>query len=387
MASRIAKLCFLAGYIALRATATCTVFGVDYSNGGSYNIDTSSDDLFHFTSVFQGCVQESVMPTLIDPAGHQYTCTAINTTPDGEEETSTCSIAYSSMTSGQWKIIISGANVGVQRIINLAIGAPTTITVTATPTVIVGITSTPKATTIFTTIGTQTQTLILAGSTITAPCSGPTSTLTITPTKSTIISTSVVARTTTDATVTSFSTTTTTKTASCHYTTSTTRPTATICIGIHCGPGDFPTPTICAGRFCGRPSGGGEEEDTQIKKQEEEEVVVKVVMATTVTITETTFTVTSTSTTLAPVPTVTENVIRTVTATVTPPPTTVCSGSKPGATVTITAPQATVTQTSLSYTTVHVTGTVTAVSTKTTVTTNPRSATICWVNGGWMGAD
>jgi len=45
------------------------------------------------------------------------------------------SIAYSSMSSGQWKIIISGANVAVQRTINLAIGAPSTVTVTVSNTI------------------------------------------------------------------------------------------------------------------------------------------------------------------------------------------------------------------------------------------------------------
>jgi len=108
MASRIVKFSLLAGYLALRASAACTAYGVDYSNGGSYNIDTASDELFHFSSVFQGitfipsklgdrkdankrtgCAQESVKPALVDPAGHQYTCSAINTTPDGQEETST----------------------------------------------------------------------------------------------------------------------------------------------------------------------------------------------------------------------------------------------------------------------------------------------------------
>ncbi|KAJ8130781.1 hypothetical protein O1611_g2845 [Lasiodiplodia mahajangana] len=146
MASRVARFCLLAGYLALRASAACNVYGVDFSNGGSYNIDTSSDSLFTFTSVFQGCIQESVRPTLVDPSGHQYTCTAINTTPDGQEATSSCAIAYSSMPSGQWKIVISGSNVAVQRVINLTGVAPSTVIVTATPTVTLGITSTPKPT-------------------------------------------------------------------------------------------------------------------------------------------------------------------------------------------------------------------------------------------------
>ncbi|KAI0535354.1 hypothetical protein GGR58DRAFT_504399 [Xylaria digitata] len=384
MASRIARLCLLAGYLTLRASAACSVYGVDYSNGGSYNIDTSSDELFSFTSIFQGCVQESVKPALVDPAGHQYTCTAINTTPDGQEATSTCAIAYSSMSSGQWRIVISGANVAVQRVINLTSVAPSTVIVTATPTVIVGITSTPKATTVFSTIGTQTQTLILAPPTITTPCSGSTTTVTVTPTKATVILTSVVVRTTTDQTVTKQSTTTTTKTAYCHYTSS--RPSDTICVGNGCGlPPDLPTPTVCIGPYCRQPAGEtARVPDTPTVSAQE---VVKVLMATTITVTETTYTVTSTTVTLLPTPTTTENVIKTVTATVTPQPSIVCSGEKPRATVSLTRPQATVTQTSLAYSTSHVTGTVTAISTKTTVSTNSKSATSCWLNGGWMGAD
>ncbi|KAI0102744.1 hypothetical protein GGR51DRAFT_278136 [Nemania sp. FL0031] len=389
MASRIARICLLAGYLTLRASAACNVYGVDFSNGGSYNIDTSSDSLFTFTSVFQGCVQESVKPTLVDPSGHQYTCSAINTTPDGQEATSTCAIAYSSMPSGQWKIIISGSNVAVQRVINLTGVAPSTVTVTATPTVTLGITSTPKATTVFSTIGTQTHTLILGTPTITTACSGATTTVTVTPTKATVVEVSVVVRTTVDATVTKHSTTTTMKTAYCHYTSE--RPTDTICIGNYCGyQTDLPAPTLCVGVYCPRPAPAvataavGGVADTATNVVEE---VVKVVMATTITVTETTYTVTSTSVTLLPTPTVTENVIQTITAVVTPRPSTVCSGQRPGATVSVTLPQATVTQTSLSYSTRHVTGTVTAVETKTSVSTNSRSATSCWLNGGWMGAD
>ncbi|KAI0873238.1 hypothetical protein GGS24DRAFT_404933 [Hypoxylon argillaceum] len=384
MASRIARLCVLAGYLILRASAACSAYGVDYSNGGFYNIDTSSDSLFSFTSVFQGCSQESVKPILVDPAGHQYTCTAINTSPDGQEATSTCAIAYSSMPSGQWKIIISGANVAVQRVINLTSVISSTVVVTATPTVIIGITSTPKPTTVFSTIGTQTQTLILVPPTLTTACVGSTTTVTVTPTKATVIEVSLIVRTTIDATVTKQSTTTTTKTAYCHYTSQ--RPTGTICIGNSCGyQTDLPAPTVCVGVYCPRPAvQTAAAADTATTAVQE---VVKVVMATTVTVTETTFTVTSTSVTLLPTPTVTENVIKTITAISTPPAFTVCSGQKPGATVSITRPQATVTQTSLVYSTSHVTGTVTAVATKTTVSTNSKSATICWLNGGWMGAD
>ncbi|RWA05704.1 hypothetical protein EKO27_g9408 [Xylaria grammica] len=387
MTSKIARLCLLVGYLALRASAACNVYGVDYSNGGSYNIDTSSDELFSFTSIFQGCVQESVKPALVDQLGTSILAllsTQRLMARRRRQHVSRSGIAFSSMSSGQWRIVISGANVAVQRVINLTSVAPSTVIVTATPTVTVGITSTPAPTTVFSTIGTQTQTLILAPPTITTPCSGPTTTVTVTPTKATVIITSQVVRTTTDHTVTKQSTTTTTKTAYCHYTTP--RASETICIGNSCNfPPDLPAPTICIGAYCPRPAAEtAMVADTPTASVQE---VVKVVMATTITVTETTYTVTSTSVTLAPTPTVTENVIRTITATVTPQPSTLCSGQKPGATISITAPQATVTQTSLTYSTSHATGTVTAIETKTTVSTNSASATSCWLRGGWMGAD
>lgn len=44
----------LVAVFALRATAACTAYGVDYANGGSYNIDASSSDYFSFQTVFQG---------------------------------------------------------------------------------------------------------------------------------------------------------------------------------------------------------------------------------------------------------------------------------------------------------------------------------------------
>lgn len=42
------------GLFALRASADCSVTGLDYTNGGSYLIDASSNQQFAFTSLFQG---------------------------------------------------------------------------------------------------------------------------------------------------------------------------------------------------------------------------------------------------------------------------------------------------------------------------------------------
>ena len=39
--------------LAIRVQA-CTSYGVDYANGGRYNIDSGSNQYFSFVSVFQG---------------------------------------------------------------------------------------------------------------------------------------------------------------------------------------------------------------------------------------------------------------------------------------------------------------------------------------------
>ncbi|KAG4220824.1 hypothetical protein PC116_g30697 [Phytophthora cactorum] len=89
MVSNISKLWLFVGLFTLRVTADCASYGVDYVNGGSYDIDASSNDNFTFTTIFQGCDQESVKPILIDPTGGQHPCSAISTTPAGTQVTST----------------------------------------------------------------------------------------------------------------------------------------------------------------------------------------------------------------------------------------------------------------------------------------------------------
>ncbi|KAI0387039.1 hypothetical protein F5Y04DRAFT_75651 [Hypomontagnella monticulosa] len=367
MAFNLPRVLLVTGLFALRALAACSSYGVDYVNGGSYEIDSSSNDNFTFTTIFQGCDAESVKPTLIDPAGKQYGCSAISTTPAGEQVTSTCQLKYSAMGSGLYKIVISGDKIGVQRTIALTAGTPAIITITATPTVIVGVTSTPNATTIYKTIS-QTQTVALPPATITKPCDKTTQTVTITPKFPTVTSTYIITRTVTDKKVTKSTTTTVTKTASCHYLT---LPTFTI-------PDPLPLPTICIGLAC-----IGSTPDTVIKTGKRD---VAAVAASTVTVTETTYTVTSTSTTVVPAQTTTENVYKTVTATVTPTPTTVCDDG-PAVTVTITRPYATITSTSVGYTTTHIEATVWVGKTSYTTSTNKASATSCSRNGGWYGAD
>ncbi|KAL1902869.1 hypothetical protein Sste5346_000780 [Sporothrix stenoceras] len=331
--------------LASSALADCSSYGVDYSNGGAYYIDGSSNQYFSFITIFQGCNQESISPILVDPDNNQYACSAISTTPTGAQTTSTCGIPFSAMKSGTWKIIVSGDQIAVQRTITLTVGVPQTSTVIATPTIVLGITTTPRAKTIVNTVG-QTQTLILVPQTVTANCNnnnGATQTITNIQAGRTQTVTTTVTRSVTDGVKTSQYQTTVTSQASCHY-----------------------------------PSN---KRDVQHMQS---------VMATTVTVTETTYTVTQTRVSTAPAATTTEVVFKTITATVTPAPSTVCangSNNKPGATVTVTrGGNGVVTQTDVVYQTTKVSGTVWVGQTQYTTVTNAPSATACWRAGGWYGA-
>lgn len=146
------------------------------------------------------------------------------------------------MKSGSWKIIVSGDQIAVQRTITLTVGVPQTSTVIATPTIVLGITTTPRARSEFltptpfffrpimsmtavtnlkaivNTLG-QTETLILVPKTITANCNGGVATQTVTnfqPGRTQTV-TSTIVRTATDGAKTSQYQTTLTTAASCHY--------------------------------------------------------------------------------------------------------------------------------------------------------------------------
>lgn len=328
--------------LALRARADCTSYGVDYSSGESYYIDSTSSQYFSFITVFQGCNQESISPVLIAPDGNEYACSAIKTQPAEQQVISTCGIPFSVMQSGTWKIIVAGSQISSQRVITLTVGAPQTTWYTATPTVVIGVTVTAKATTVSSTVS-QTQTLILVPQTVTAACNGAARTVTIYPQGPTATVTSTVVRTATDGQLTSYWTTTVVSTATCHYPSNKRNVAATAAIGA--------------------------------------------VAAVTSTYTQTTYTVTSTLRTTIAGKTTTELILRTVTATVTPAPSTVCAGGNaPGATITVNrGTPAPVTQTNMVYQTVHISGTVWVGQTQYSTVTNAASATACWRAGGWFG--
>lgn len=67
---------------------SCSSSGLDYTDGGSYLIDGSSNLPFTFNSMFEGCQDGFISPILIDPSGNQYTCDDIETQPDDSQQTS-----------------------------------------------------------------------------------------------------------------------------------------------------------------------------------------------------------------------------------------------------------------------------------------------------------
>ena len=332
----------LLALFALRVSADCTSYGVDYSNGGRYNIDSSSNQYFSFITVFQGCNQETINPVLVGPDGSEYACSSIRTQPAGQQMTSTCGIPFSAMRSGNWRIIVSGNQISVQRSITLTVGQPQTVWYTATPTVVIGVTVTARGSTVVRTQS-QTQTLILVPQTVTAACNGGTRTVTNYAQGPTITVSSTVIRTATDGQATSFWTTTATATASCHY--------------------------------------------PQRKRDAATIAAIGAVAAVTSTYTQTTYTVTSTVQTTIPGRTATEFVLRTVTATITPAPSTIClNGGNPGVTITVVRGNTgAVTQTDYIYRTTRMSGTVWVGQTQYTTITNSASATACWRAGGWFG--
>jgi hypothetical protein len=326
----------------------CQAFGVDFANGGAYYIDGGSNQYFSFITVFQGCQSETISPILVDPQDNQYACSNINTTPANQQVTSTCGIPYSAMSSGTWKIVLQGRQVSTQRAITLTVGVPVTSTVTVTPTIVLGITSTPAARTVFNTLQ-YTQTLILAPGTVTANCNSATQTVTNYPRGPTITSTTTVLRTATDGARTSVYTTTASSQAVCHY----------------------PQKKRAV---------------VDVTFVTEEKRAAGAVAAVTVTVTQTTYTYTQTVVTTIPARTTTEIVMRTITATVSPPAATVCNGQgRPSVTVTINKPTTTATQTNVVYQTTHLSGTVWVGTTVYTTFSNAASATACWRAGGWYG--
>ncbi|KAK3686115.1 hypothetical protein B0T22DRAFT_483020 [Podospora appendiculata] len=399
---------------------TCTCTGIDYSNDGSYLVDGSDTSNFAFTSVFQSCDEtDTIEPILVDPNGRQYNCTTLQIHENGEQQSSSCDIAYSQMSSGSWTIVLQADNVNFQAVrkFRLTVTAPDKVTITITPTVVIGVTSTAPAATTTTTF-TQTSLAIGAPKTVTNHCGGS-STQTLTRWLPAPISTidATIYRTQTDGPATTeYYLTTIGATASCHYALgqapSVPRPDPTApkpSVPKPRGGGGFGSGSGSgSGRGGGGGSGGGssgggrggggggsgggggKHGGRSASNDGDVPVLVEIrevanAAAITSTIFETTYTVTSTETILAPAPTtVTETAYDGVTRTFIPPAQTVCD--QPDlVTLTVLSAQPTQTEYDVSLVTIHTINTVWVGQTQYITYTNRAAETACWAVGGQYG--
>ncbi|KAK1768270.1 hypothetical protein QBC33DRAFT_558430 [Phialemonium atrogriseum] len=217
----------LASCVSLAQAQECSSTGLDYTNGGSYLIDGTSDDYFVFTSAFSGCDDTDISPILIDPDGNDYSCTDIATQPDDTDQVSQCDIRFSEMTSGEWSVIIQSQDFdfAVERVFTLTVGAADVVTVTVVPTVVVGVTSTPEATTITNDIY-ETDIFTAEPGTVTQECEVPTQTIVqYIPGETTTVYTTIQ-RVETNGAVTQYYDTTLESWASCHWPETRVRPTS-----------------------------------------------------------------------------------------------------------------------------------------------------------------
>ncbi|KYG48493.1 hypothetical protein M433DRAFT_60989 [Acidomyces richmondensis BFW] len=93
------------------ANSTCSVYGVDFQNGGSYFINSGSSGDFTAVSEFEGCNNESASVLLVNlQTLDEYECSAVHPTPDNTPEISTCEVQKSDMSSGNWSLLVIGNN-------------------------------------------------------------------------------------------------------------------------------------------------------------------------------------------------------------------------------------------------------------------------------------
>ena len=174
MESSLRYVWVLVAFMLLRGVrADCKSYGVDFSNGGSYQIDGSSNQYFSFISVFQGkrtsprsslrdqerqtdkCRRRlqprehqprprqprwqrirmlkrrylfGWRPSDFNMVGPRHVCFQKSWFGDSPQYLS--GIPFSAMKSGVWKIVLESNQIAVQRSITLKIGAPETVVVT-----------------------------------------------------------------------------------------------------------------------------------------------------------------------------------------------------------------------------------------------------------------
>ncbi|KAF1952505.1 hypothetical protein CC80DRAFT_381895, partial [Byssothecium circinans] len=120
--------------------ADCESFGMDFQNKGSYFQNSLSNENFTFVSQFDGCNPDVAFNVFVDSNGDQVLCSDTQLTPDDTNQVSTCPEAKSSLTSGDYSIVIFSNNgnsdpIAFQRDFALSVGPQSTSTHTPTVTV------------------------------------------------------------------------------------------------------------------------------------------------------------------------------------------------------------------------------------------------------------
>ncbi|KAK4952292.1 hypothetical protein LTR66_013758, partial [Elasticomyces elasticus] len=187
---------FASNALALNGTnSICLSYGIDFISGGSYFINTNSNESFTSVSQFEGCNAGKASILLVDPKSDQYECTDVPTTPDDVSQMSMCPLFKNQMYSGDWSILILGNNgdgnpFAYER--DFSINAGPQQTTYVTPTVTYTATLIPTTTITSTSVVSTTST-VPATTTVVIPSA--TKIETITPAPTTVTSTEIITRT------------------------------------------------------------------------------------------------------------------------------------------------------------------------------------------------
>ncbi|KAF2401544.1 hypothetical protein EJ06DRAFT_581652 [Trichodelitschia bisporula] len=164
-------------------TTTCTSYGVDFKDGGSYFINSASSEPFTAISQFSGCSGDPASILLVLPNSDELDCGTVPTSPDFTNELATCPVTKGGLVSGEYLLLLLGNNgadapFAYQRQFSLDVGPQATATSTQT------ISLTSITTPVVTSTSTSTSTLLTtlpANSTVTVPNSSAAGTKTLTP--------------------------------------------------------------------------------------------------------------------------------------------------------------------------------------------------------------
>ncbi|KAF4631994.1 hypothetical protein G7Y89_g6135 [Cudoniella acicularis] len=356
------------------AAADCNSYGIDYVNGGTYFIDNTQTTNFTFLTDFSGCDNEEITPILVDPNENEYFCSDIPTSPDYTSFLSTCPITQNQMFSGTWYIVIEGLTFAYVRTFTLTVGVPTTIT--ETPTVTVGITSTPDAPQRKCLHQQDPQFCHLQ---LRRACQTRVFTSIVVPTPVFITSTYTISITITTGISWVESTSTNVLTASCTPPPYPRGADPKLQHAIYLPHMTITPPWRMKARTPDMKV--HKARDVTFKQARNVHIVRRGPDSATVTVTETTSSATTTSTTVLAVPTVTETSVATTISTITPTPITTCHGVTM-ITTTKTLSQKTYTRLRLTDTFIFVEKTISQVCTMKSTTTPAVVATSCFYNGG-----